>query len=91
MRSPDGRQMSLHEGNTYATLVRVAGNALEEADRIILAALHAAAPELSEFSTRVLFDVPRAEAAFETILSSVEYELLCLCRSRGFAVRPACR
>jgi hypothetical protein len=84
MRGPDRRQMSLHEGNTYAMLVRVADGATEEADRIILRALHAAAPELSESNPRVLLGVPRAEAAFETILSSVEDELLRLCAEHDY-------
>ena len=50
--------MSLHEGNTYAMLARVADGATEEADRVILRALHASAPELSESNPRVLLGVP---------------------------------
>lgn len=73
------RNMSLHEGNTYAALTAVAGNATEEADRVILEALHYAAPELSELNSPVLLDVPRAEGAFEIILSNVEDELLRVC------------
>ena len=81
---PYRRRMSLHEGNTYATIDGVAGAATEAADRVILEALHAAAPELSERNSPVLLDVPRAEAAFETILSSVEAELLPLCAGHDY-------
>jgi hypothetical protein len=35
VRGPDRRQMSLHEGNTYAMLVRVADGATEEADWVV--------------------------------------------------------
>lgn len=76
--------MSHQEGDTYAALVRAADGATEEADRVILGALHAAAPELSERNSPVLLDVPRAEVAFETILSSVEGELLRLCAGHDY-------
>lgn len=84
MPRPAARDMSLHEGNIYATLSNVAPSATEEADRVILGALHAAAPELSESNSPVLLDVPRAEAAFETILSGVEGELLRLCAGHDY-------
>ena len=70
---PYKRDMSLHEGNTYAALLSVSDGATEEADRTILGALHAAAPELTKSNPRVLLDVPQAEAAFETILSCLLY------------------
>jgi hypothetical protein len=76
--------MRLHEGKTYATLLNVADYATEQADRVILGALHAAALELSEFNSRVLLDVPRAESAFETILSNIERELLRLCAKHDY-------
>ncbi|MEJ7873053.1 MAG: hypothetical protein WKF67_12415 [Rubrobacteraceae bacterium] len=79
-----GRYMSLHEGNTYATLSEVAASATEEADRVVLEALHAAAPELSERNSPVLLDVPRAERAFETILSTVEGKLLRTCAGHDY-------
>ncbi|MBA3388607.1 MAG: hypothetical protein H0U02_04465 [Rubrobacter sp.] len=81
---PYKRDMSLHEGNTYAALLSVSDGATEEADRTILGALHAAAPELTKSNPRVLLDVPQAEAAFETILSNVEDELLRLCAGHDY-------
>ncbi len=78
------RNMSLHEGNTYALLTAVADNATKEADRVILEAIHHAAPELSEFNSPVLLKVPRAERAFEIILSNVEDELLRLCARHDY-------
>jgi hypothetical protein len=35
VRGPDRRQMSLHEGNTYAMLVKLADGATEEADWVV--------------------------------------------------------
>ncbi len=81
---PHMRNMFLHEGNVYVTLRSVAVGATEEADRVILGALHAAVPELGETNTRVLLNVPQAEDAFETVLSTVEDELLRLCARHDY-------
>lgn len=74
----------IHEGHIYETLRSVAPSATEKADQIILEALHAAAPELGPSNTEVLLDIPRAEEAFETILSTVEGALRRLCAQHDY-------
>ncbi len=81
---PRKRYMFLHGGNLYATLMSVAADATEEADRVILGAIHRAAPELSRSNSPVLLRGSRAEGAFEIILSRVEDELRRLCAKHDY-------
>lgn len=74
----------LHEETLWKALLSVADDATEEADRIIYGAIHAAAPELSDSNTPVLLSVPQAEAAFETILLSIEGTLKLLCAEHDY-------
>ncbi len=56
----------------WETLVDAAAPAANAADQLIGRAVRKVAPKLGRSVERVVLDVPRAEQAFETVLSEIE-------------------
>ncbi len=74
----------VHEGDLYKTLLRISNAAREEAIEVVRGILYSVAPSLKGPGTKVLLNIPEAEVAFETMLSSLENALWELCARHDY-------
>jgi hypothetical protein len=66
------RRQELKRVDPWEALIAASLPAVDEADRVIARAVRKVAPELGRSVEKVVLDVPRAERAFETVLSGIE-------------------